>query len=40
MKNLIGMNEFIRGVRDPEQKKGFELKARNVQRELIESYQR
>ena len=34
------MNEFIRGVRDPEQKKEFELKARNVKQELVKSYRR
>ena len=31
------MNEFIKGVRDLEQKKEFGLKARNVKRELVES---
>ena len=34
------MKEFIRGVTDPKQKREFELKAQNVKRELIESYQR
>ena len=34
------MNEFIRGVRDAEQKKEVELKAQNVKRELVQSYQR
>ena len=29
------MNIFIRGDRDPEQKKEFELKSRNVKGELV-----